>query len=146
MDRPVGPRQPTSKRHTAYEDIFGPKRTSYSSPVYQQQPYLPQPPPPPHHIPGSYAHPRSTLSPHPPLTPAQAYQAQIYLNQPPHPLLADPPRLGVRLDHDQGRLGLDFATPSTNSSDHGTDDDSSELPWARNDHPGLFSLPCIYHF
>ncbi|KAG5647488.1 hypothetical protein DXG03_009424 [Asterophora parasitica] len=93
------------------------------------------------------------------LTPAQAYQAQIYLNNPsgPNPnsrIQASPgpssrppsrvnapkthpgdaPRLGVSLDHDDGRLGLDFGAGSSgNSSDQGTDDGSSELPWARDE-------------
>ncbi|KAF5383621.1 hypothetical protein D9615_003552 [Tricholomella constricta] len=93
------------------------------------------------------------------LTPAQAYQAQIYMNNPAGPQAdrsrhqaspgpssrpssgqnggpsrtGDAPRLGVSLDHDDGRLGLDFGTGSGNSSDQGTDDGSSELPWARNE-------------
>ncbi|KAF8659898.1 hypothetical protein AX16_001782 [Volvariella volvacea WC 439] len=50
----------------------------------------------------------------------------------------DPPRLGVTLEHDDGRLGLDFSNSagdsgSGNSSDQGTDDGSSELPWMRSD-------------
>ncbi|TFK39883.1 CNH domain-containing protein [Crucibulum laeve] len=94
---------------------------------------------------------------HPGLTPAQAYQAQVYQNSPAgiqgdksmyraspdrssHPQTQnggpsrphDAPRLGISLEHDDGRLGLDFAGSSGNSSDHGTDEGSSELPWARN--------------
>lgn len=252
MDRPLGPRQPPDKRHTAYEDIFGrpgashhttgppsiyapppqqypypqapsiaDKRTSYSSltPSYNNQPlqgppstyrqsYHPSAQPHPHssfpqQIPGSYGYPNTTGPPnpalararsiisnpsgnggfgrseeppdqlreqltHPGLTPAQAYQAQIYLNNPAGPQAdwnryqsspgpsnhphssyghngsparpGDPPRLGVSLDHDDGRLGLDFGAGSSNSSDHGTDD-SSELPWARNDRPGALNYP-----
>ncbi|RDB23306.1 Rho1 guanine nucleotide exchange factor 1 [Hypsizygus marmoreus] len=106
---------------------------------------------------------------HPGLTPAQAYQAQIYMNSPagsqtdwnkyqsspgpssrPHsshtqngasPFPGDPPRLGVSLDHDDGRLGLDFGMASGNSSDQGTDDGSSELPWARNERPASVNPP-----
>ncbi|KXN92394.1 Rho1 guanine nucleotide exchange factor 1 [Leucoagaricus sp. SymC.cos] len=99
------------------------------------------------------------------LTPAQAYQAQVYNNsasgpppewnryrtsptppdrnsnsfphsqngspasRPPH--YQDLPRLGINLDQDDGRLGIDF-NGSSNSSDEG----SSELPWARNERIG----------
>ncbi|KAJ3852453.1 CNH domain-containing protein [Lentinula lateritia] len=59
------------------------------------------------------------------LTPAQAYQAQIYRNSTPSSLPA--------VESDDGRLGIDFAAES-NSSDQSTDD-SSELPWARNESP-----------
>ncbi|TFK74994.1 CNH-domain-containing protein [Pluteus cervinus] len=46
----------------------------------------------------------------------------------------DPPRLGVTLEHEDGRLGIDLTgNGSGNSSDQGTDEDSSELPWARKD-------------
>lgn len=97
----------------------------------------------------------------PGLTPAQAYQAQIHLNSPSgsqgdwnryrsspgpadrnsHPQslnggsirTVDTPRLGVTLEHDDGRLGLDFGPGSGNSSDQGTDEGSSELPWARQE-------------
>ncbi|KAJ3765875.1 hypothetical protein FB446DRAFT_427799 [Lentinula raphanica] len=57
------------------------------------------------------------------LTPAQAYQAQIYRNATPSSLPA--------VESDDGRLGIDFAAES-NSSDQSTDD-SSELPWARKE-------------
>ncbi|KII85858.1 hypothetical protein PLICRDRAFT_56335 [Plicaturopsis crispa FD-325 SS-3] len=97
------------------------------------------------------------------MTPAQAYQAQVYLNSPAGqqaewsnrsrpvdapqasspsraqyqaiPQHADIPRLGVNLEHDDGRLGLDFGGSSP--SDQGTDDgsSSSELPWARSRPP-----------
>ncbi|KAJ3890723.1 CNH domain-containing protein [Lentinula edodes] len=59
------------------------------------------------------------------LTPAQAYQAQIYRNSTPSSLPA--------VESDDGRLGIDFAAES-NSSDQSTDD-SSELPWARKESP-----------
>lgn len=247
MDRPLGPRQPPDKRHTAYEDIFGrpgashhtggpssnypqptqpypypyqppppDKRSSYSSlapnynvpspqgpPSTYRQSYYPSVPhqaphphhpPYPQHIPSLYSyagtaassnpslgHARSVISNSPinngapprpgeppdqnlegltqtGLTPAQAYQAQIYLNNPAgpqgdwnrfqnspgpsnrapypppqngasaHP--GDAPRLGVSLDHGGGRLGLDFGVGNGNLSDQGSDEDS-ELPWAR---------------
>lgn len=98
------------------------------------------------------------------LTPAQAYQAQVYLNSPAGPQgdwsryrtspapsdwdsfpqtqdgspsrYQDAPMLGVTLEHDDGRLGIDFAGNSGNSSDPGTDEGSSELPWARKEYPG----------
>ncbi|GLB41840.1 putative protein with domain found in Dishevelled, Egl-10, and Pleckstrin [Lyophyllum shimeji] len=103
--------------------------------------------------------PRVDYPMHNGLTPAQAYQAQIYMNSSAGPhgdrnryqsspdpssrppsssqagpsRLVDPPRLGVSLEHNDGRLGLDFGAGSGNSSDQGTDEDSSELPWARNE-------------
>ncbi|KAF7795014.1 hypothetical protein EIP86_006158 [Pleurotus ostreatoroseus] len=88
------------------------------------------------------------------LTPAQAYQAQVYMNrpamghsapdmqhphhhqpQPPrvsnaserHSAPSDLPRLGVSIESDDGRLGIDFlgnGTPSEQSTDS-----SSDLPW-----------------
>lgn len=66
------------------------------------------------------------------LTPAQAYQAQIYRNSTPSSLPA--------VESDDGRLGIDFAAES-NSSDQSTDD-SSELPWARKESPR--EPPSIY--
>ncbi|KIK61684.1 hypothetical protein GYMLUDRAFT_73193 [Collybiopsis luxurians FD-317 M1] len=57
------------------------------------------------------------------LTPAQAYQAQVYRNTMPNSL---PP-----VESDDGKLNIEFAGES-NSSDQGTDD-SSELPWARKE-------------
>ncbi|KAH9951057.1 CNH-domain-containing protein [Amylocystis lapponica] len=93
------------------------------------------------------------------LTPAQAYQAQVYLSSPMGPRArthkassgdfrslppsaplsvsssADLPRLGMNLDADDGRLGLDFTAGSSTPSDPGTGEDSaSELPWARYPH------------
>ena len=64
------------------------------------------------------------------LTPAQAYQAQVYRTDPP-PQNGTPsrppdnvPRLGL-IDPDIGSLTIDFA-----SDEHATDDPDSELPWA----------------
>jgi hypothetical protein len=96
------------------------------------------------------------------LTPAQAYQAQVYLNSPAgqqsgwngqgnlpaaalrpsslppgngassQPLVTrsaiDVPTLGISLESDDGRLGIDFLGSSP--SDQDTDEGSSELPWA----------------
>lgn len=78
------------------------------------------------------------------LTPAQAYQAQVYLNGPqryqPSPMppsrTPDPPRLGIPVD--SSRLNVDFS----NLSDAGTDD-SSELPWARKG-PSESTLPVLF--
>jgi hypothetical protein len=165
------------------------KRTSYPHHQPYRQPYYPQQQqqqqpyglaPPPQHVPRARSiagnphingviqdPPNSSLESLTPsgLTPAQAYQAQIYLDNPGGPQ-ADwnrfqnspgpsnrhsqnggfarplvPPRLGVSLDHDDGRLGLDFGPAggnggSTNSSPQDTDDGSSELPWARTDATG----------
>ncbi|TFY52107.1 hypothetical protein EVG20_g10702, partial [Dentipellis fragilis] len=74
------------------------------------------------------------------LTPAQAYQAQVYQTTPagPRPPFnnyngrPDVPRLGVNIDADNGRLGLDFAEDSNSSSP--SDESASELPWARSPH------------
>ncbi|EMD39301.1 hypothetical protein CERSUDRAFT_104516 [Gelatoporia subvermispora B] len=83
------------------------------------------------------------------LTPAQAYQTQVYLNSSlgqrdirsyreqsqvaalnTHPVPSgDLPRLGVNIEADDGRLGLDFATDA--ASENGTEESCSELPWAR---------------
>lgn len=105
---------------------------------------MPQPPEPPDH----------SLEPftRQGLTPAQAYQAQFYQNdtagsqQQPnsyHHLSADAagprqdvPRLNLTLEHDDSTLGLDFAVPNGAGSDQGTDESSSELPWARKDDSG----------
>jgi hypothetical protein len=97
------------------------------------------------------------------LTPAQAYQAQFYLNDtaagstytsspalaenPYHHPSGDPeaprqdlPKLNLTLEQDDSRLGLDFATTNGAGSDQGTDEDSSELPWARKDGSGTSFL------
>lgn len=55
----------------------------------------------------------------------------------------EPPRLGINLEPDDGRLGIDFAGSSGNSSDDG----SSELPWARNERAGTpphYSYKSLY--
>ncbi|KIK96714.1 hypothetical protein PAXRUDRAFT_825655 [Paxillus rubicundulus Ve08.2h10] len=73
------------------------------------------------------------------LTPAQAYQAQVYLNDPavPGPRLQNGgpprpsdgvPRLGI-IDPEIGRLSIDFGTDG--HAEDGSYDASSELPWAR---------------
>ena len=87
------------------------------------------------------------------LTPAQAYQAQVYMNGPnlsqsswnggPRPSPShkpngipppDLPKIGISLEHDDGRLGIDF-TSTPHSSDA---DSSSELPWANSEPEGAF--------
>ncbi|KAI0042292.1 CNH-domain-containing protein [Auriscalpium vulgare] len=142
-----------------------PNSWAYSSYPYRQQPYS--------HTTATTSHASSVASnPHtqgiiaaPPdlspdtslesftrdgLTPAQAYQAQVYLSSPmgqqnvqpgrPHEYDNGPPRyqngasghpsngvprLGVNIDADNGRLGIDFAEGSSPSDT----DDGSELPW-----------------
>lgn len=96
------------------------------------------------------------------LTPAQAYQAQFYQNDTPgstytsSPALAeisyhhpsgdaavprqDAPVLSLTLEQDDNRLGIDFTTTNGAGSDQGTDDGSSELPWARKDDSGKSSF------
>ncbi|KAF9818250.1 hypothetical protein IEO21_02878 [Rhodonia placenta] len=77
------------------------------------------------------------------LTPAQAYQAQVYMNSPmgqqqqglpPPPPSSNPelPILGVNIDTDDGRLGIDFVADGRTPSEAGTEESSSELPWARH--------------
>ncbi|KAK7056393.1 RHO1 GDP-GTP exchange protein 2 [Paramarasmius palmivorus] len=80
------------------------------------------------------------------LTPAQAYQAQVYMNSPGQQALpialqnlqhdsagpnhsTDPPRLGITIGNEDGKLGLEFGENTS------SDADSSELPWARKDSP-----------
>ncbi|KAH7890772.1 CNH domain-containing protein [Phlebopus sp. FC_14] len=75
------------------------------------------------------------------LTPAQAYQAQVYRNANPvapgpipqngglHRPSDDPPRLGVNLEADMGRLSIDFGTEDRTQNN--SFEASSELPWAQ---------------
>ncbi|KAF5361828.1 hypothetical protein D9756_002262 [Leucocoprinus leucothites] len=160
---------------------------TYRQSYYPPPPHIPQhlPPPGPYdpHPPAQYSHPppgqprarsfiSSSHSPgiiatqpdEPPdpnshgLTPAQAYQAEIFNNgaaapppewnryrtspappdrspnAQPHSQLSNPPRLGINLDQDDGRLGIDFA--GGNSGNDSSDEGSSELPWARNERTG----------
>ncbi|KAJ3507393.1 hypothetical protein NLJ89_g6330 [Agrocybe chaxingu] len=141
------PPQPSYNPHTSYPP-YVPSYQGYSD-YYGGQPINDQQPN------GGY-----DASRYPGLTPAQAYQAQVYGGSNPHsqpagprdypprvsPVpsdrppkhngapsqLQDPPRLGISLEHDDGRLGIDFVSNST-SSDLGTDESSSELPWAQSE-------------
>ncbi|KAJ7289081.1 hypothetical protein C8J57DRAFT_1276544 [Mycena rebaudengoi] len=158
MDRPLGPRQPPpDKRHAAYEDIFGRPSVVHQQHLAPQQPYpRPQQHPPydyrvqyqPYPQQQPYPHPRS-LNPYPAnqgvlvptpdgpvagsngLTPAQAYQAQIYRGdnqstpqfRSPPPQPQQPGPLSVTIEADEGRLGIDFDQQ----------DNGSELPWARRE-------------
>lgn len=84
------------------------------------------------------------------LTPAQAYQAQVYRNSPAnqqqlnhqanhtrepssngsyHRVSNDVPRLGVNLDLEDNGLNIDFGI------DQGPEESTSELPWAANSSP-----------
>lgn len=64
-------------------------------------------------------------------------------------LLPEPPKLGISLEHDDGRLGIDFISGNEDDSlDVGQDESGSELPWARTEHPGsrFFLYPHLaYH-
>ena len=100
------------------------------------------------------------------LTPAQAYQAQVYLNSPasqqgwngldslpPGTLrqeclpeqsivtrsTVNVPSLGLNLDGGDGGLGIDFIGSSP------SDDGSSELPWARSAEPSTRGCFFLYH-
>ncbi|KAF8074951.1 CNH-domain-containing protein [Lyophyllum atratum] len=169
---PQGP--PGAYRQSYYASTHQHPHPSYHQPIPGSYGYPNTTPGPPHPsvararsiistAPSNGAHSRLEEPPdegpmHNGLTPAQAYQAQIYMNSPagsqgdrnrhqsspgsssrPSSSLngglprGDAPRIGVSLDHDDGRLGLDFGAGSGNSSDQGTDDGSSELPWARNE-------------
>ncbi|KAI0315023.1 CNH domain-containing protein [Amylostereum chailletii] len=136
-----------------------PQPTWNQSYPYRQQTYAQS-----QHLPQSYAtsvvsnhYAQGVLAEEPPnlsqdvyppngLTPAQAYQAQVYRSspvgqknawashqqqpQPPQPppyLDNDLPQVGLNIDADNGRLGLDFSEGSSPSDT----DDGSELPWAR---------------
>ena len=48
--------------------------------------------------------------------------------------------LSLTLEQDDNRLGIDFTTTNGAGSDQGTDDGSSELPWARKDDSGKSSF------
>jgi len=182
--------QPVQDKRTSYSSL-----SSYQAPRQSHYPQHPHHAPPSYTLAPPNQHPgrpRSVMNnPHingvilsrsddPPnpslesltpsgLTPAQAYQAQIYLDHPqadwnryqnvpgpsnrssfPHPHNGgplDPPRLGVSLDHNDGRLGLDFAGAvdtggSGKSSPQDTDDGSSELPWVRVESAGAIFVSC----
>lgn len=108
--------------------------------------------------------PNHSPAPHPGLTAAQAYQAQVFMNVPNHnnppqwnsqrvsPVPSvrhlqrprsnlnggsvssnDFPHLGIGLEHDDGRSGLDFVAANTSTSPDFATDDGSELPWARSE-------------
>jgi hypothetical protein len=96
---------------------------------------------------------------HPGLTPAQAYQAQVYsatsaggtppihAHAYPTPAYHIPPQLGLNLDNSNGRLDIDFdesiPSESTTAVSHSpTDtDDGSELPWASQSGAFHLSVP-----
>ncbi|OCH85211.1 CNH-domain-containing protein [Obba rivulosa] len=139
---------------------------SQPHPHYQQAGYSYIPslaPPAPSSRTRSIGSASGVIAPHPPeppdaslealtragLTPAQAYQTQVYLSssigQKDSLLYAEQakiaasnaaparsdalPRLGVSIDADDGRLGIDFG--GDGASEYGTEESSSELPWAR---------------
>ena len=105
--------------------------------------------------------PNHSPAPYPGLTAAQAYQAQVFMNGPNHnnppqwnsqrvspaPSVqhlqrprsnlnggsVSPNDFGISLEHDDGRLGLDFTAANASTSHDLPTDDSSELPWARSD-------------
>lgn len=46
----------------------------------------------------------------------------------------EPPRVCINVEGEEGRFGIELkGTLNGNESDQGTDEDSSELPWVRND-------------
>ncbi|KIJ65660.1 hypothetical protein HYDPIDRAFT_27654 [Hydnomerulius pinastri MD-312] len=86
------------------------------------------------------------------LTPAQAIQAQVYLNNSsapgpqnggPHRPPDDVPRLGL-IDPDIGRLNIDFS--SNGQAQNGSYELSSELPWAQTpEHTPMAPFPQAHH-
>lgn len=72
------------------------------------------------------------------LTPAQAYQAQVYANGPngdlqqPPPPQTQVPVLGVNIETDDGRLGIDFVTEVATPSDLGTEGSHGEPAVSRH--------------
>jgi hypothetical protein len=177
--QPYYPSQPTYPHPDRFPQPQQHNRQSYYPPQHHVAPYPSFSPglAPPHNP--ALARARSINSYHsdspgapypgPALTPAQAYQAQVYMNVPtqspqPQPWNAprvspapsdrqipaqrnshtsgfssELPKLGISLEHDDGRLGLDFAGPSNSvSNDLGTDEGSSELPWAHSEPASMF--------
>jgi hypothetical protein len=191
MDKPFGPRQPPpDKRHAAYESIFGrPGVSQHKQPVSQPYqgpekrsydtyaPYQPSYPSypssllVPEHQPLARA---NSTSPYPPraihdhsLTPAQTYQAQVYMNgpnafsnssAPPADWPTTTPAPPERHPHRPIQNGRPFHPPDvkqgtglehdSNGSISGHEDRSlvvdrgesgsgSELPWARMEHTGI---------
>jgi hypothetical protein len=182
--QPPYPQYPPQDRRTSYNSYTQPQppRQSYYPPPYapQHQGFVPPPHNPalararsvvsnstsPDYIPNDS--PNHSPAPHPGLTAAQAYQAQVFMNVPNHnnppqwnsqrvspaPSVRhlqhprsnlnggshDFPQLGISLEHDDGRLGLDFISANTSTSLDLATDDSSELPWARSE-PACAFLP-----
>ncbi|KAI0664258.1 CNH domain-containing protein [Cubamyces menziesii] len=196
--------QPVPPRQQPYYPAPAPSNAQHPVPPQAYPPQYPQQPPPHHAYARSLAPPSimsrarsvgnspgviAPLPEEPPdasleeltrqgLTPAQAYQAQVYMNSPmgqqqatrtqsnlnpnpnqpspasppapsingprgPRPLStptshtvsAELPRIGVNIETDDGRLGLDFLSgngeSSTPPSEPATEEDSSELPYSR---------------
>lgn len=149
--QPQYPQQYSPQQAPSYPQSLAPPSHVSRARSIQSNPYItgvivPQPEEPP-----------DPALAHPGLTPAQAYQAQVYLKTPagsqanwdrlqssplppdkiPYPQQAqnggpsiarppDNPKLGVSLEYDDGRLGIDFGAGGNSS-----DDSSSELPWAQ---------------
>lgn len=72
------------------------------------------------------------------LTPAQAYQAQVYMNSPAGQRHSQPsqpanvPLLGINIDTDDGRLGIDFGGNAGPPSEQGAEDSSSDRQVSRH--------------
>ncbi|KAF8817443.1 CNH-domain-containing protein [Phlegmacium glaucopus] len=157
---------PSSNPHTSLPNYVQPPYPSYQSSLLPpDNPTLPRA-----HSPVPYL-PQNTIHdsvPFPGLTPAQNYQAQVYVNGPnvnsnssgpprdwprtspappdrrSHPttqnggpsIPPEPPKLGISLEHDGGRLDIDFIPRNEDDSlDVGQDESGSELPWAQIEYP-----------
>lgn len=147
------PHQPHPNGSALYPPSGSIRARSVASNPHDQGIISPQPDEPPD--PGLEALTRTGL------TPAQAYQAQVYLNSPSGPQvdsnrlpphagpsyqyqnggpsrIPDPPRLSVPIEED-GRFDVDFG--GDNNSIGNATDDSSELPWARAEGMSSDSAP-----
>lgn len=126
-----GPTPPMEPPNSAYEPSPYPGLTSaqaYQAQVYMNNPNGPHP-----------SGPRDVnpqrVSPAPPDRVSSLHKQNGGSGP-----IRDPPQLGIRLEHDDGRLGIDFTTTNnSNSSDLGTDESGSELPWARSEPNSVFS-------
>lgn len=102
---------------------------------YQTQPYVdgsrrqPSPQPPVQHPPADWTQHRAS----PGAAPRRPSQSHKH-NSNGSSRSTEPPRLGISLEHDEGRLGIDFGENASGSnSDPSTDEGDSELPYARSE-------------
>ncbi|KAH9042293.1 CNH-domain-containing protein [Lactarius hengduanensis] len=119
-DDPADPNYESFSRQSLIPPQAYQAQAYHNSPVAQQQgPWGPRPPPPPQQL----------QQPQQPQQPAYEYEHDSrYQNGAASRSHTNIPHLGVNIDVDNGRLGLDFDDDESSPSD--TDD--SELPWANS--------------